>query len=110
MIKLAIRRVKPEEEGTLRNWMAELNRRQSEVRATFAREGVRHEQAWLVATSDGPLLVYAMEASDQQQATETFKESTLPIDQQHKEVMLQVLGGKVSAQLLYECMAQGGPK
>jgi hypothetical protein len=37
MIKLAIRRVKREEENTLRQWLEELSRRQSEVRETFAR-------------------------------------------------------------------------
>jgi len=43
MIKLAIRKVKPDQEGHLRAWMAELNRRSAEVRETFAQEGVRHE-------------------------------------------------------------------
>ncbi len=108
MINLSIRRVKPEEEGALRQWMGELNRRQNEVRATFAREGVRHEQAWLVTTSDGPLLIYAMEESEQERAEQTFKESTFAIDEQHKNVMSQVLGGKVTAELLYECLAAGG--
>jgi len=38
MIKLAIRKVKPDQEGHLRAWMAELNRRSAEVRETFAQE------------------------------------------------------------------------
>ncbi len=38
MIKLAIRKVKPDQEGHLRAWMGELNRRSAEVRETFAQE------------------------------------------------------------------------
>jgi hypothetical protein len=105
MIKLAIRRVKPGEEANLRNWLAELNRRQDEVRETFVQEGVRHEQAYLVRTSDGPILVYAMEAADHESAREAFQNSTLPIDEEHKRVMRQVLAEGTDAELLYECVA-----
>ena len=48
MIKLAIRKVKPGEEHHLKAWMAQLNSRRAEVRATFQQEGVRHEQAFLL--------------------------------------------------------------
>ena len=64
MLKVAIHQVQPEKEHQLRDWLAELMRRQDEVRETFAQETVRHEQAYLLATSDGPMLVYAMEAAD----------------------------------------------
>jgi hypothetical protein len=104
MIKLAIRRVKPEEENTLRQWLEELSRRQGEVRETFAREGVRHEQAYLLKTQDGPVLIYAMEARDHEQAAAAFQASTLSIDEQHKRVMARVLAGKADAELLYECV------
>jgi hypothetical protein len=106
MIKIEIRRVKPGQEGALRQWLAELSRRQDEVRATFAREGVRHEQAYLVSTAEGPILIYAMEATDEDRAVSTFKESTLPIDQEHRQRMAQVLAGKAHAELLYECVAE----
>jgi hypothetical protein len=103
MIKLAIAKVKPEEEVRLRAWLAELSRRRDEVQATFAQEGVRHEQAYLLQTADGPVLVYAMEAADHEQAAQAFKASTLPIDVEHKAVMARVLAGKADAELLYEC-------
>lgn len=104
MIKLAIAKVKPAEEDTLRRWMAELNRRRDEVRETFAQEGVRHEQAYLLKAGDhGPFLIYAMEAADHDAAGKAFRSSTLPIDQEHKAVMNRVLAGKATVELLYEC-------
>jgi hypothetical protein len=107
MIKLAIRRVKPDEEDHLRSWMAELTRRSTEVLETFANEGVRHEQAYLLKTSEGPILIYAMEAADHDQAAFAFQHSTLPIDQEHRRVMKQVLAERANVELLYECKAEG---
>jgi U3 small nucleolar RNA-associated protein 14 len=80
MIRLAIRRVKPDEERNLRKWMAELKERR-----------------------DGPILIYAMEAADHDRASAAFRNSTLPIEEQHKRVMQQVLADKIDAELLYEC-------
>jgi Family of unknown function (DUF6176) len=105
MIKLAVLRVKPAEEKQLRDWMAELNHRRSEVLKTFANEGMRHEQAHLLHTSDGPMLIYAMEAADHDQAESAFQNSTLRIDQQHRRIMEQVLAGPAKVELLYECNA-----
>lgn len=105
MIKLAIRKVKPGEEHHLRAWMAQLNSRRDEVLATFQQEGVRHEQAFLMNVADGPVLIYALEASDHERAAAAYAQSTLPIDLEHKRVMKQVLGEAVPCELLYECQA-----
>jgi len=103
VIKVGVRRVKPGEEEHLRQWMSELNSRRSEVLATFRQEGVRHEQVFLLEVSDGPILIYAMEADDHDKAAAAFAHSTLPIDLEHKRAMSQVLGGPVQCELLYEC-------
>ncbi len=105
MIKLAVRRIKEGQEETLRNWMAELNRRHDEVAETFAVEGTRHEQAYLLKTSDGPILIYAMEAPDHELAAASFERSKMAIDIEHKRVMKQVLAGKADVELLYECIS-----
>jgi non-ribosomal peptide synthetase component F len=105
VIKLAIRKVKPGEESQLRAWMAQLNSRRPEVLATFKQEGVRHEQAYLIHTADGPILVYAVEALDHDRAAAAYAQSTLPIDLEHKQTMRQVLGDSVPSELLYECQA-----
>src|SRR6266480_8018112 len=108
MIKLAIRKVRHRQEDPLRKWMAELNRRSAEVRETFAQEGVRHEQAYLLKTADGPVLIYAMEAPDHARASSMLRNSTLSIDQEHKHIMAQVLAEPANAELLYECKAGHG--
>jgi hypothetical protein len=108
MIKLAMRKVRPGQEDHLRKWMAELNRRSTEVRETFAQEGVRHEQAYLLKTADGLVLIYAMEAADHARASSVFQNSTLPIDREHKRIMAQVLAEAAHAELLYECKAEPG--
>jgi hypothetical protein len=103
MLKMTIAKVKPEEEQNLRAWLAQLNSRRDEVRETFSREGVRHEQAYLLRTSDAPILIYVMEAQDHELARKAFQSSTLPIDLEHKAVMSRVLAGKADVELLYEC-------
>ena len=64
MLRVSLRRVKPGKEARLRAWLAELSARADEVRATFVDETVRHEQAFVLQTVDGPVLLYAMEAAD----------------------------------------------
>jgi hypothetical protein len=82
--------------------MAELGRRQDEVRATFRNEGVRHEQAYLLESSSGPVLVYAIEVEDEDAAQQAYEASTLPIDAEHRAVMGTVLGDRADVELLYE--------
>ncbi len=106
MIKLAIRKVKPDQENRLREWMAELTRRNKEVRETFAQEGVQHEQAFLLKNAEGSILIYAMEAPDHERASAAYRNSTLPIDQEHRRIMGQVLGEPANVELLYECVAE----
>jgi uncharacterized protein DUF6176 len=102
MIEVAIFRVRAEEVERLRAWLAELTSRAVEVRETFANEGVTHERAYLLTTTDGPVLIYAMEAEDHQKARDAYQHSTLPIDQQHRQVMREVLAEPAGAELLYD--------
>jgi hypothetical protein len=104
MLQLVVRKVKPDQESRLRQWLAELSRRREEARATMTREGVRHEQAYLLTTAEGPVLIYAMEAADHEQARRAFKDSTDPIDIEHKRVMEEVLGANARPELLYDCI------
>jgi hypothetical protein len=105
MLRLAILRVKPGEESRLRDWMSELNRRSAEVLETFANEGMRHEQAYLLQTPDGPILIYAMEAANHDRVAAAFQSSALPIDHEHRRIMKEVLAGPAKVELLYECKA-----
>jgi hypothetical protein len=102
MIKTAIVRVRPGKLERLTAWLAELQDRSDEVRETFAQEGVTHEQAYVITTTDGPVLVYVMEAADHRHASEVARSSTLPIDLEHKAVMAEALAGPAEFSLHYE--------
>jgi Family of unknown function (DUF6176) len=101
-LHLSFRRVAEGELDRLRWWMAELTRRRDEVIETFENEGTRHEVVHLLETSDGPILVYATEAEDPEQAHAAFLASSLPIDAEHRKVMGEVVGQPVPAELLLD--------
>jgi hypothetical protein len=103
VLEVSFRLVKDGELQRPRAWMAELNRRQAEVRETFLNETVRHEVAYLVRGEQGSILVYAIEAEDPDRGHRAAATSKLPIDVQHREVMAPVLEGPAEAELLYEC-------
>ncbi len=102
MLRVSLRRIKPSKEARLRAWLAELSTRADEVRATFVEETISHEQAFVLQTVDGPILVYAMEAADFDRGREAFARSTHAIDEEHKEVMGECLGDRVDVQPLYD--------
>jgi len=94
--------VKPGQEGKLREWLLELMRRQDEVRETFKQETVRHEQGYLLQINGGTALMYIVEAEDLEQASKAYKNSSLPIDTEHRNVMNQTLADRISTELLYD--------
>jgi len=102
MLRLSFRRVRPEKVERLRAWLRELNRRSDEVRATFVAETVRHEQAFIVDTSDGPILVYAMEAADFERGRAAFADSTHRIDREHRAVLDACLGERLDVEPEYD--------
>ena len=75
--------------------MAELAERRQEVLETFANETVRHEVGYLMETSDGLVLVYAIEAEDLDRASQAVVERPFPIDLQHRKVMSEVLAEEI---------------
>ena len=102
MLRVAIRRIKPGKEQKLRNWLAELNLRASEVRATFKDETVRAEQAYIISSADGPLLIYIMEAQDFCVAQKAFLNSQHQIDHEHRQVIEECLGESLNVAPLYD--------
>jgi hypothetical protein len=102
MLKVSIHTVKPGQEQKIRDWLSELMTRKDEVRETFKQETVRKEQAYLLPIGDSTALIYIVEADDLEQASKTYKDSTLPIDAEHRSVMQQVLGDCLPAELLYD--------
>ena len=82
--------------------MSELGARADEVRETFKNEGVRHEQAFLISSSEGPVLIYAHEVENPAAAHAAYSNSTLPLDAEHRERMAAVLAEVVEPELLYD--------
>jgi len=102
MIKVVIRKVRPEKETRLRDWLAELNVRADEVRETFKGETVRAEQAFIVNGESGPILVYIMEAEDFERGAKAYAESTHKIDAEHRSVMKECLSEPMPLAPLYD--------
>jgi hypothetical protein len=105
MIHTSIKRVRADKVELLRAWFAEGTRRADEIRETFHQEGVRHEQAYLISTSDGTLLVYTSELEDFDRAWTAFVNSELPIDAEHKKTMIEALAGDADAELIFDLTA-----
>ena len=102
MLQINMFRIKPEQESRLREWLLELNNRADEVLETFKDETVRAEQAFILPTSDGPILVYAMEADDCKRAADRYMRSKHPLDLDAIETMRDCLGQSLKLSPLYD--------
>ena len=102
MLKVAIKRIRPDKEERLRAWLAELNLRADDVRETFRDETVRAEQAYIVPGESGPLLVYVMEAADFESGAKAYAESKHEIDAEHRAVMMECLAEALPLEPLYD--------
>ncbi|GAA4189963.1 hypothetical protein GCM10022219_06540 [Microbacterium oryzae] len=95
MISLTIRRIEPDQRERLESWLQEVDGpRRAEALATLADEGVMHEKAVILDTSDGPILVYAMESADLERARAVAQRSEHGIDAEHREVMEAAVAGR----------------
>ena len=102
MIQTWIHRIRPGKEERLREWFIELASRQEELQESFEAGGVRAEQAFLIATADGSLLVYVAEASDTAAANDAFGKSPLAIDREHRQIMDECVEDTIDAPPLHE--------
>jgi RimJ/RimL family protein N-acetyltransferase len=102
MLQLSFKRVKPGKVDRLRAWMRELVDRRDEVIESFEQEGVRQEKAWLLEDEHGYIFVYAIDAEDLDKARQVYRESTLPIDLEHRAVQRDVLGERIEPELLFD--------
>jgi hypothetical protein len=105
MLTVSFARVKPEKEERLRTWLAELSSRKDEARKSLAQEGVRQEQAYILPTAEGPVFVYVMEAADVNRAYSAYGKSSLPIDEEHRAVLAEVLADQLAIAPQYDCAA-----
>ena len=105
-IHLNVRRLKPGHREAVEAWLAELNGpRRHEAIETLQDEGVSHESAVILDTSDGPVIVYAMETDDIERARAAGAASTHPVDERHHEVMRAADAGPASCRLVLSLTA-----
>lgn len=108
MLEIAFLRVKEDKVDILKNWMQEIRQREDEVLETFRNEGTRHEAAYLLEDAEGPVLVYAQETVDPERAHQAFRDSELPIDLEHRQVMQDVVAGRLEAEELLNLSTPDG--
>jgi hypothetical protein len=102
MQKISFRKVLPDQVGPLREWMAGLMERREEVLETFIAETVRSEQAWLIESDEGPVLVFCVEAESLEDAAAAYRTSELTIDIEHQAAMRCFVEDLAPAELLFE--------
>jgi hypothetical protein len=90
-VVLTRQRVEPGREDRLREWMAEIKRRESEALETLEHEGMIAEAAFLDEQPEATYLLYYMEAEDVDAVFEAFESSPYEIDQEHAAVLEEVL-------------------
>lgn len=90
-VDLTKQKLKSGKTEQLREWMSEIQEREEEAVQTLQSEGMHSEAAFLEHTEDGDYLVYYMEAENLRQVYESFENSSHDIDEEHKQVMDEVL-------------------
>lgn len=103
-VLLTKNRIKPGKTEQLREWMEEIKSRRKEAIETLQHEDMLTESAFLESGEEGDYLIYYMEAEDIGQVFEAFDSSPYEIDQEHKEVLNEVLTDdqpKQEIELLY---------
>jgi hypothetical protein len=108
VIHLSVRRIKPENRADVEEWLGRVG---SQLRAqaveTLIAEGVTHETAVILDTSDGPVIVYAMETDDIDRARAVGAASASPIDDEHHRVMRAADAGAVPHRIVLDLRAEG---
>ncbi|MFX3826782.1 DUF6176 family protein, partial [Streptococcus suis] len=69
-------------------WLREVGGpRRDEALESLAAEGVEHQTAMIIDTSDGPIIVYAMQTDDLARSRAVADNSPRPVDVQHRAIM-----------------------
>ena len=92
-------------EGSLddvRNWFQTLNNRANEVLESLENEGVIVESVFLEQIGGESYLIYYMKAESFEKSRNVSKNSTLAIDQYHKECKTKYLKEKKVLELLMD--------
>ncbi|MGC5172126.1 DUF6176 family protein [Microbacterium sp. DT81.1] len=103
MIHLVARRIRQDQRESVRAWLQEVDGpRRAEALESIAAEGIEHETSLLLETSDGPIIVYAMQTDDLTTARAVGDESLRSIDAEHRAVMRTADDGPVAGEIILD--------
>lgn len=96
MIHLVARRIRPDQRDRVVDWLRQIDGpRRAEALESLAAEGVDHETAMIIDTSDGPIIVYAMQTDDLARSRAVTDESARSVDAEHRAVMRSADDGRL---------------
>lgn len=99
--------VRPEGVARLKAWLETLSTRRDEAQRTLVAEGVQWERVFLVEHPSGHLLIALSESVDPERARAVARNSTEPIDVEHRSVLAESLGDSLPVHLAFEVFADG---
>jgi Family of unknown function (DUF6176) len=106
VIHLVARRVRPDHRDRVVDWLREVDGpRRVEALESLAAEGVEHETAMIIETSDGPILIYAMQTDDLAHSRAVADDSARPLDAEHRAVMRCADDGAADAEVVLDLRA-----
>ena len=76
--------------------------RRAEALESLAAEGVDHETAMIIATGDGPILVYAMQTAELGRSRAVTDQSPRSVDAEHRAVMRRADDGPADAEIVLD--------
>ncbi|MRG58966.1 hypothetical protein GE115_03655 [Agromyces sp. CFH 90414] len=108
MIHLVARRIRSDQRDRVVGWLREIDGpRRPEALESLAAEGVDHEAAMIIDTSDGPVIVYAMQTDDLAGSRDVADAPPWIVDAEHRAVMLAVGDGPAPAEVVLDLRADG---
>jgi hypothetical protein len=102
MLQATIGQIGEDDVSELRRWLAILGSRRDELRESYDKHGTRHELFLLIHTHPRPILVIVAEVADDEQATDSFLRSNLPIDVEFKTLVQEISPEAAEVELLYD--------
>jgi hypothetical protein len=106
VIHLVARRLRPEHRDRVTEWLREVDGpRRAEALESLAAEGVEHETAMIIDTTDGPIIVYAMQTDDLEGSHAVADASPRAIDAEHRAVMRAAAGGQLASEVVLDLHA-----
>lgn len=106
MIHLVARRIRADHREQVADWLREIDGpRRTEALESLVAEGVDHETAILIDTSDAPIIVYAMQTDDLARSRAVADASARPVDAEHRAVMRDADDGAAIAEIVLDLRA-----